>query len=144
LNKSELKIRDIFDRIREREGVQSDSDLGDILHISPRNIVDRKQRNSIPWDELYQYSQVKNISFDWLIKGQTVILEGDTLYTLPTNQDIIYTLAAQIYQTINDEQRILSTEKFQRILQLLHREMIDHKLNQVPTAKIREIIHLAE
>lgn len=144
MKKSELKIRNIFDRIRKREGVQSDSDLGDILNISPRNIVDRKQRNSIPWEELHHYSQMQQIPFDWLINGENTILESGAIYTVSTNQDIVYTLASQIYQLLQDDARILSAEKFQRVIQLLHREILDHELNGVSPEKMREVIRLAE
>ncbi len=67
---NKLLINEILSRISEREAVDSDRELGDLLGGKARStIATWRSRNSIPIEELVEYAFKKQISLDWLLTG---------------------------------------------------------------------------
>ncbi len=139
-------LRLILDRIKKVEGAKNDTDLAVPLRVTKRNIANWKSRNSIPWETLVAYCRWRKVSMEWLFNDRgpmmnDVIAEPGVLYQVETNQDAVYDIAAEVYQTLLDQQKQPTPDKYRQLVKLLHRETIE--TGQSPSAeKINELIML--
>lgn len=69
-----MKIVKIADRIKKLKGVQSDSDVAELLGMSRTAFAERKRRDSIPYEELVRFAEQESISVDWLLTGEGEML----------------------------------------------------------------------
>ena len=62
-------ILEIIERLKNITGIESDAKLANILGMSETALYNHKNRSSIPYKQLSEYCEKKNISFDWLLTG---------------------------------------------------------------------------
>jgi len=67
----------ILDRIMEIEGISTDVELAKILDTKQNTLSNWRKRDSIPYDKIIQYCDMKSISLDFIFKGQKVEIEPD-------------------------------------------------------------------
>ncbi len=65
-----MNTNNILDRVKHYINCKSDDDLARILRATPQNISNWRARNTIPWEELYRFSQEKKVSLDWMLSGE--------------------------------------------------------------------------
>ena len=63
-------IKNILNRIKAVEGIDSDYKLAQIFDLTPSYISTWRKRGTIPYKELHKYCQTKGVSFDWLLTGE--------------------------------------------------------------------------
>ncbi len=142
-------LRQIFNRMKDLEGVNNDVDLAAPLKTNKRNISAWKERGTIPWEILAAYCSEQQVSLEWLINAQgprfvaEMVAEPGAIYKTATNQDVLYTLSGNIYRALQDTGRILTPEKFTLAVRLLHRDMIERRATDVPYEKVLEVVKLA-
>lgn len=61
---------DILSRIKEITGVKTASEVANLLGLKPNTLAERKSRNSIPYEELFRFSNERNLNSDWLLTGE--------------------------------------------------------------------------
>ena len=101
-------INEILSKIRQIENISTDTELSDILKVTPQHIYIWKKRNTIPYKELIEYCSINNISLDWLLTGKTpdqslksvanTVSEPPATYSDPRDK---------IIQTLTEENRRL-------------------------------------
>jgi DNA-binding transcriptional MerR regulator len=64
------KIDEILFRIKQIEGINSNTELANILKVTPQNIYIWRKRNTIPYKELIGYCKNNLQSMDWLLTGK--------------------------------------------------------------------------
>jgi len=67
--KSQLKISDILDRVSAITGKKQNQEYAEIFGVSSMAVSNWKARNTIPFENLYDFAEQHNISFDWLLTG---------------------------------------------------------------------------
>lgn len=142
-------LRTILDRLKEAEGVSHDVDLAAPLRTNKRNISAWKERGAIPWERLSAYCREREISLEWLINGRgpqsvlDIAAEPGAIYRVPTDQDAICLLSGDIYRALQETGREITPEKFADIVRLLHRDMLDRRLDRLPYEKVQHVVKLA-
>lgn len=142
-------LRQVLNRLKSLEGLRNDVELAEPLATNRRNISAWKERGTLPWDRLHDYCQRRQVSLEWLINGQgashvtQLVAEPGAVYRLDTDQDLLYTIAADIYRALRQSNTELSPEKFAQIMRLLHRDMLDSRREQVAYDKILDVVKLA-
>ena len=68
-------ILEIIDRIKIISNLKSDKEVADILEIKADTLSQWKKRNKIPYKELSKYSNLQNVSLNWLLseKGNMLL-----------------------------------------------------------------------
>ena len=142
-------LRQVLDRLKVLEGVRSDVDLAEPLATNRRNVSAWKERGTLPWDRLYDYCQRRQISLEWLLNGRgarevtQLVAEPGAVYRLDTDQDAVYTIAADVHRALQQSGTSLSSDKFAQIVRLLHRDMLHTHSDSVAYDKIVEVVKLA-
>lgn len=65
-----MLIDEILNRLKEYLKTEIDADVARALGVKPQNIINWPKRGTIPWPELFTFSQAHNVSFDWLLTGK--------------------------------------------------------------------------
>ena len=109
-----------------------------------------KMRGTVPYAQLVEYSKKSGQSLDWLLLGrgspyrqQLSVKEPGTIYHGATDQDIVYTIAADVHRAIGEAKVDLSPEKVATVVRLLHRDMLRAGEDSVPYEKVLEFVRLA-
>ena len=145
IEKSSL-LREILNRLKEIEHVSHDMDLAVPLLVSKRNISSYKERGTIPWEKLFQYSRRKKKSLEYIINGRgpsdaTAVAEPGAIYKVETDQDAVYDISAQVYAELVEQNKTADPDKFRQLVKLLHRQMLD--TGNVPSYEtIKEMVYL--
>ncbi len=149
-SKEKATLRDILDRLKEIEHIKNDVDLATPLNTNKRNISAWKERDSIPWGKLIDYCHSKHISLEWLINGigpitvsKIMVAEPGALYRVETDQDGVYSLASNVYKALLKLGREISPKKFEEIVRLLHRDMLDSGATDISFEKVMDVVKLA-
>lgn len=141
-------LREILDRLKQIERVNNDTDLCTPLKVTKLNIASYKSRGSIPWEKLLEYGRRKKISMEYILNGRGPVendrfgvAEPDAVYTVETNQDAVYDIAAQVYAELQAQGKTAGQDKYRQLIKLLHRNMLE--TGQPPgDGKIKELIML--
>lgn len=65
-----MLINKILDRLKEHVEPKTDASLARALNVEPQNIVNWRNRGTIPAEKIYNFAIEKGLSFDWLFTGQ--------------------------------------------------------------------------
>jgi archaellum component FlaC len=65
-----MLINDILDRLKEHVEPKTDAALARALNVEPQNIVNWRNRGTIPAEKIYKFAVDKQLSFHWLFTGQ--------------------------------------------------------------------------
>ena len=60
----------IIDRIKVLNGLKSDKEVAKQLNVKADTLSQWKKRNKIPYYELEKYSNLHNVSLNWLLSGK--------------------------------------------------------------------------
>lgn len=69
-----MDSRLILNRVMQAFSLKTDTDLSNFLGITPQNVYNWRQRNSVDWRVLY--TKCVNISMDWLMSGEGSMLKS--------------------------------------------------------------------
>lgn len=64
-------FNEIIDKIKKCLNITSDTELAEKMELSRSNYSERKQRNSIPYENLINLCKKENISIDYILKNET-------------------------------------------------------------------------
>jgi hypothetical protein len=78
-----MSTREIFNRIGTIIGSQANKKIAEALGVAPQATSGWKERNSIPWKHLYEFSRLRGISLKWLISGQEEDILPKGYYSMP-------------------------------------------------------------
>mgnify|MGYP002725716131 CR=1 FL=1 len=73
-----LHFKKIIEEVKRIENLNFDSEVADLLGIQADKFRMRKSRNSIPYEELATYCNIKNINFNWLMTGEGAVYIQET------------------------------------------------------------------
>lgn len=65
-----MLIDEILNRLREYLKTEIDADVARALSVKPQSIINWPKRGTIPWPELFTFSQEHKLSFDWILTGK--------------------------------------------------------------------------
>lgn len=142
-------IETIIARIKLAEGLRFDNDVATLLKTKSTSLNGWKARGTIPIEKLIEYSREKNISLDWLINGRGImnaaggVMDEQGLYNVQTNQDIVYKLTALIHRGLQETGHVLSDEKIEQVVKILHRDQLASGEDEISYNKVLEVIRLA-
>ena len=122
--------------------------------VSKERIDQWKNRGTVPWEKVVEYSRRNMVSLEYLINGHgpakrvdvemgIMARESGAIYEVQTNQDATYQIASQIYAALQKLGGTMSPEKFAQTMRLLHRGILDEGKSGVPDQKVRETVSLA-
>lgn len=140
-------VDDIFNRIKELEGVENDVDLAPLLLCGRLQPGQWRSRQIVPWARVVRYSREHERSLEYLVNGHgpaqridltDAVAEPGAIYRVETDQDVVYKLAADIHACASE----LSDGKFLQALKLLHREYLDTG-KYPPQEKIAQLVRMA-
>ncbi|KAF0193200.1 MAG: hypothetical protein FD165_303 [Gammaproteobacteria bacterium] len=140
-----IAIRAI-DRIKQAEGLRYDADVADRLNVERKRLSQWKYRGTPPYEKLIDYSRKSGISLDWLLNDRgpmrtnDLVAEPGAIYRVTTDQDVVYKLAAEVFQAVVESGINLSPEHFRNIVRLLHRDMLNHRETSIPYDKVLETV----
>lgn len=63
-------FNEIMDKIKKCLNITSDTELAEKMELSRSNYSERKQRNSIPYENLINLCKKENISIDYILKNE--------------------------------------------------------------------------
>ena len=63
-------MKEVFDRVFEAVGCQTQVELAEVFEIRQSSISDAKRRNSIPSDWLFKLLRLRQINPEWVLTGQ--------------------------------------------------------------------------
>ena len=75
--KINLNITEILQRVGQSIGSDKNTDIADALNVNPQVCTNWKTRGTIPWPELFQFSQDKAVSLEWLLTGKKLVTEDE-------------------------------------------------------------------
>lgn len=136
----------VIDRIKEAEGLRHDADVAVFLNVERKRLSQWKYRGTPPYEHLLSYSRASGVSLDWLLnsrgpmRSNDMVSETGGIYRVTTDQDIVYSLAAEVFRAVVDSGVKLSPELFRNIVHLLHRDMLNNQQLSVPYDKIRATV----
>lgn len=122
-------IRTILNRLQGLEQVKTDTALATPLKMERRNLSSYKERGSVPWERVVEYCRRKQVSLEWLVNGRgpthstDIVAESGAIYQVDTSQDIVYSIAADLYAAL--EGRKVEPDKLAHCIRLLHREAME-------------------
>jgi len=73
-----LDLNDVIKKIKKIENIKSDKDFADIINIKPDALVQRKNRNSIPHDNIIKYCLKNKISLDMIYENNDIKIDNST------------------------------------------------------------------
>jgi len=145
IDEGKTLLRTILNRLKEAENVKYDKELAVPLKVAERTVNTWKNRDSIPWERLFEYSRRKKVSLEWIINGRgpllstNMVTEEGAIYHVETDQDVVYDIAAQLHAALQG--REIPADKFSQALKMLHRESI--ATGQPPAVdKVTELVKL--
>ncbi len=65
-----INILDVLGRVSSVIGKTKNIDIAASLKVSESTCTNWKDRNTIPWVKLYEFSVERGLSFDWLLTGK--------------------------------------------------------------------------
>lgn len=145
-------VDDIFNRIKELEGISTDVDLAPILHSNRLQPGQWRSRKIVPWERIVEYARRRQLSLEYIVNGngppeRTQLMAGTAepgaIYRVQTDQDQVFELAERILTASQAMASPLPPAKFGQLLRLLHREWLDTGCPP-PDAKLRELIRFAQ
>lgn len=109
---------DIVGRIKQREGISSDTQLAKILGLERTALAERKRRNSIPYKEIVIYCEQHGASMHYVLTGEgldfnpdirklPIELRSEQLYNMRKWQD-------EFWEKATEEERSWFYVEFQR------------------------------
>lgn len=143
----------IIERICELEGLMNEVDVAGPLEVNPRNVAAWKSRKSVPWLHLEAYCRRKGLSLEWMVYGRgaqksaDLRMESGSIYHVTTDQDAVYTIAAQVHRIWGELGLDRDDRRFAQVVRLLHRESIDEPerpLNPTRVAEMLKILSLGK
>lgn len=119
---------DILSRIKKMSGVKTDSQVAKLLGLKPNTLAERKSRNSIPYEELFIFSNKNNLNSDWLLTGEgpkyrterKEVKESATL-----NLDLISDVIEVVEAVFQREDLHLPPKKKAELITLLYEEILE-------------------
>lgn len=63
-------FNEIMDRLKKTLKINSDTELAEKMELSRSNYSERKQRNSVPYENLINLCKKENISIDYILKNE--------------------------------------------------------------------------
>ena len=71
-----LDLNDVIKKIKKIENIKSDKDFADIINIKPDALVQRKNRNSIPHDNIIKYCLKNKVSLDMIYENNNIKIDN--------------------------------------------------------------------
>lgn len=112
-------LLEIIDKMKKISNVKSDKEVAKLLKTKADTLSQWKTRNKIPFKELLEYSNIQNISLNWLLTGK-----GEMYLTDKTHKNINSNIitGGQINGDINMSVNMAQfnhTEDIKEIIELL-------------------------
>ena len=139
----------ILARIKEVEGTEKDKDVAKALGLDQRDLSSRKVSGAVPYKRIVEYSRSHHVSLEYLLNGRGPLRSTDmvqdpgSIYRVGTDVDVLYQIAAAVYQALLELGATIEPDKFARVVRLLHRNMIDSGNNTIAYPHVREVVKLA-
>ena len=70
LSIKKFNISDIIKRIKSEKLFKTDGEVANLLGLQRSTLAERKRQNSIPYDELVNFSDKENYSLNWILYGE--------------------------------------------------------------------------
>lgn len=66
----ELNFSEVIERLKLALNVTTQADVAKAMGMSTGDLANRKKRNKIPHDRIYEVASSRNVSLDWLLTGK--------------------------------------------------------------------------
>ncbi len=79
---TDVTFSEIIERIKSLKGLKTDTAAAEALGMQRSALAERKRRNSIPREELWNFARREGLRLDWLLTGEGPMYEDRSSMSL--------------------------------------------------------------